>query len=193
MRERSESPGVPVVGIPTTHSPPRQRHRKSPLRNGHAEPDDCPECATPIQPTPSSASPSFGPSAGALFSFDLWQLATHRSHGSAGIAGHVAESIRRAPRGPNNRNAKHIALACSEAPHDEVPPSMLELLKTYAARDPERRKEIAALVLMRTPAAISILSTEFDLTFGQFTRRCETVWRQVDRMGLKVRSTRFAP
>jgi hypothetical protein len=43
------------------------------------------------------------------------------------------------------------------------------------------------------PAAISILSTEFDLTFGQFTRRCETVWRQVDRMGLKVRSTRFGP
>src|ERR1700760_1951919 len=43
------------------------------------------------------------------------------------------------------------------------------------------------------PTAISILSAEFDLTFGQFTRRCETVWRQVDRMGLKVRSTRFAP
>jgi hypothetical protein len=43
------------------------------------------------------------------------------------------------------------------------------------------------------PAAISILSTEFDLTFGQLTRRCETVWRQADRMGLKVRSTRFAP
>jgi hypothetical protein len=42
------------------------------------------------------------------------------------------------------------------------------------------------------PAAISILSTEFDLTFGQFTRRCETVWRQTDRMGLKVRTTRFA-
>jgi hypothetical protein len=35
------------------------------------------------------------------------------------------------------------------------------------------------------PAAISVLSTEFDLTFGQFTRRCETVWRQIDRMGLK--------
>jgi hypothetical protein len=43
------------------------------------------------------------------------------------------------------------------------------------------------------PPAISILSTEFDLTFGQFTRRCETVWRQTDRLGLKVRSTRFAP
>jgi hypothetical protein len=43
------------------------------------------------------------------------------------------------------------------------------------------------------PAAISILSTEFDLTFGQFTRRRETVWRQADRLGLKVRSTRFAP
>jgi hypothetical protein len=43
------------------------------------------------------------------------------------------------------------------------------------------------------PAAISILSTEFDLTFGQFTRRCGTAWRQADRLGLKVRSTRFAP
>jgi hypothetical protein len=42
------------------------------------------------------------------------------------------------------------------------------------------------------PAAISVLSMEFDLTFGQFTRRCETVWRQKDRVGVKVRSTRFA-
>jgi hypothetical protein len=33
---------------------------------------------------------------------------------------------------------------------DEVPPSMLELLKTYAARDPERLKEIAPLVLRPT-------------------------------------------
>jgi hypothetical protein len=43
------------------------------------------------------------------------------------------------------------------------------------------------------PAAISILLAEFDLTFGQFTRRCETVWRQIDRMGLKVTSTRYTP
>jgi PilZ domain-containing protein len=48
-------------------------------------------------------------------------------------------------------------------------------------------------VCIELPAAISILSREFDLTFGQFTRRCETVWRKVDRMGLKVRSTRFTP
>jgi hypothetical protein len=42
------------------------------------------------------------------------------------------------------------------------------------------------------PATVSILLTEFDLTFGQTTRRCETVWRQFDRMGVKIRSTRFA-
>jgi PilZ domain-containing protein len=47
-------------------------------------------------------------------------------------------------------------------------------------------------VAIELPSAISILSTEFDLTFGHFTRRCETVWRRVDRMGLKVKSTRFA-
>jgi hypothetical protein len=33
---------------------------------------------------------------------------------------------------------------------DEVPRSMLDLLRTYAARDPERQKEIAALVLLPT-------------------------------------------
>jgi hypothetical protein len=33
---------------------------------------------------------------------------------------------------------------------DEVPRSMLKLLRTYAARDPERKKEIAALVLVPT-------------------------------------------
>jgi hypothetical protein len=42
------------------------------------------------------------------------------------------------------------------------------------------------------PATVSILLAEFDLTFGQTTRRCETVWRQFDRMGVKIRSTRFA-
>jgi hypothetical protein len=33
---------------------------------------------------------------------------------------------------------------------DKVPQSMLDLLQTYAARDPERQKEIAALVLLPT-------------------------------------------
>jgi hypothetical protein len=41
-------------------------------------------------------------------------------------------------------------LVASRAFRDEVSRSMLELLQTYAGRDPERRKEIAALVLIRT-------------------------------------------
>jgi hypothetical protein len=41
-------------------------------------------------------------------------------------------------------------LVAGRAFRDEVPRSMLELLQTYAGRDPERRKEIAALVLIRT-------------------------------------------
>ena len=44
----------------------------------------------------------------------------------------------------------------------------------------------AGLVL---PDAIR-LPKEFDLTFDQATRRCVTVWRQSDRMGLRFKSVR---
>jgi hypothetical protein len=33
------------------------------------------------------------------------------------------------------------------------------------------------------------LPAEFDLTFDSATRRCVTVWRRTDRMGVKFRST----
>jgi hypothetical protein len=41
-------------------------------------------------------------------------------------------------------------LVAGRAFRDEMPPSMLELLRTYAGRDPERQKEIAALALVPT-------------------------------------------
>jgi hypothetical protein len=41
-------------------------------------------------------------------------------------------------------------LVAGRAFRDEVPRSMLELLQTYAARDPERKKEIAVLALRPT-------------------------------------------
>jgi hypothetical protein len=41
-------------------------------------------------------------------------------------------------------------LVASQACRDEVPRSMLKLLRTYASRDPERKKEIAALALIPT-------------------------------------------
>jgi hypothetical protein len=41
-------------------------------------------------------------------------------------------------------------LVAGRAFRDEVPRSMLELLRTYAARDPERQKEIAVLTLRPT-------------------------------------------
>ena len=41
-------------------------------------------------------------------------------------------------------------LVAGRAFRDQVPRSMLELLQTYAAKDPERQKEIAALVLLPT-------------------------------------------
>jgi hypothetical protein len=41
-------------------------------------------------------------------------------------------------------------LVAGRAFRDEVPRSMLELLRTYAARDPERQKEIAVLALRPT-------------------------------------------
>jgi hypothetical protein len=41
-------------------------------------------------------------------------------------------------------------LVAGRAFRDEVPRSMLELLKAYAARDPERKKEIAPLALRPT-------------------------------------------
>ncbi len=34
-----------------------------------------------------------------------------------------------------------------------------------------------------------ILPAEFDLTFDHAARRCVTVWRQRDRMGVKLKST----
>ena len=39
-------------------------------------------------------------------------------------------------------------LVAGRAFRDEMPRSMLELLRTYAARDPERQKEIAVLALV---------------------------------------------
>jgi hypothetical protein len=45
-------------------------------------------------------------------------------------------------------------LVAGRAFRDEVPRSMLELLRTYAARDPERQKEIAVLArISHTTAA----------------------------------------
>jgi hypothetical protein len=41
-------------------------------------------------------------------------------------------------------------LVAGRAFRNEVPRSMLELLQTYAARDPERKKEIAVLALHPT-------------------------------------------
>ena len=41
-------------------------------------------------------------------------------------------------------------LVAGRAFRDEVPRSMLDLLQAYAARDSERKKEIAALVLVPT-------------------------------------------
>jgi hypothetical protein len=41
-------------------------------------------------------------------------------------------------------------LVAGRAFRDRVPQSMLNLLQTYAARDPERQKEIATLVLLPT-------------------------------------------
>jgi|ERR1700722_4092844 hypothetical protein len=41
-------------------------------------------------------------------------------------------------------------LVAGRAFGDEVPRSMLELLQTYAGRDPERKKEIAVLALRPT-------------------------------------------
>jgi hypothetical protein len=41
-------------------------------------------------------------------------------------------------------------LVAGRAFRDKVPRSMLDLLQTYAARDPERQKEIAALALLPT-------------------------------------------
>jgi hypothetical protein len=41
-------------------------------------------------------------------------------------------------------------LVANRAFKDEVPGSMLELLQTYAARDPERKREIAVLALYPT-------------------------------------------
>jgi hypothetical protein len=41
-------------------------------------------------------------------------------------------------------------LVAGRAFRDEVPASMLELPKTYAGRDPERKKEIAPLALRST-------------------------------------------
>ena len=45
---------------------------------------------------------------------------------------------------------KTFELVAGRAFRDEVPGSMLELLQTYAGRDPERQKEIAALALVPT-------------------------------------------
>jgi hypothetical protein len=42
------------------------------------------------------------------------------------------------------------------------------------------------------PAANGIELAEFDLTFGRYICRCRAVWRQFDRVGLKIRSIRFA-
>jgi hypothetical protein len=38
------------------------------------------------------------------------------------------------------------------------------------------------------PEAV-VLPAEFDLTFDHATRRCVIVWRQFDRMGVKLKST----
>jgi hypothetical protein len=46
--------------------------------------------------------------------------------------------------------SKTFEMVASRAFRDEVPGSMLELLQTYAGRDPERQKEIAALALVPT-------------------------------------------
>jgi hypothetical protein len=43
------------------------------------------------------------------------------------------------------------------------------------------------------PTASGILLAEFELTFGRYTCRCRAVWRQFDRVGLQIRSIRFAP
>jgi hypothetical protein len=42
------------------------------------------------------------------------------------------------------------------------------------------------------PASGGVALAEFDLIFGRYTCRCRAVWRQFDRMGLKIRSIRFA-
>jgi hypothetical protein len=41
-------------------------------------------------------------------------------------------------------------LVAGRAFRDQMPRSMLELLQTYAVRDPERRKDIATLALLPT-------------------------------------------
>jgi hypothetical protein len=42
------------------------------------------------------------------------------------------------------------------------------------------------------PAAVSILMVEFELTFDETTRHCVTVWRRLNRVGVKIRSTTLA-
>jgi hypothetical protein len=53
---------------------------------------------------------------------------------------------------------------------DHVPPSMLELLQAYAARSPERRKEIAVLALQPTHECVARCS----LTWAGYQK---TKWR----------------
>jgi hypothetical protein len=48
-------------------------------------------------------------------------------------------------------------LVAGRAFRDEVPRSMLQLLQTYAARDPERKKEIAVLALRPTFFRLSLI------------------------------------
>jgi hypothetical protein len=39
------------------------------------------------------------------------------------------------------------------------------------------------------PRRVSILGAEFDLTFDETTFRCVAVWRRLNRIGVKVKST----
>jgi hypothetical protein len=55
---------------------------------------------------------------------------------------------------------------------------------------------VACRMLDFSPAGVGLLLTnddnlpaEFDLSFDYATRHCVTVWRQLNRMGLKYKST----
>jgi hypothetical protein len=61
-------------------------------------------------------------------------------------------------------------LVAARAFRDHVPPSMLELLHAYAARSPERRKEIAVLALQPTYECVARCS----LTWAGYRK---TKWR----------------
>jgi hypothetical protein len=42
------------------------------------------------------------------------------------------------------------------------------------------------------PDSVGPLPAEFDLTFDHATSHCVTVWRQLGRMGVKLKSTALA-